>query len=296
MSGLFGSSKAAGGPRFDEAKARQSQIETIQRGQFGVESSLGGLGTKVNPDGTVSRVFDESQADIQRGGLIGQGLEGLSLDPSRAEDAFVSRSNRLLDPRFEQQSADLERNLANRGISMDSEQGRRLTEDLRRSQGSQRADIADRAISSGQGLAGQQIANIGALAGQRDILSLPGLGGATGAQDLFAQKFQADKDRQDRINQFKAQRGSAIGSLIGGGLALSDKRLKENLKAVGRLDNGLAIYIGNYNDKAIELDSTLNKTPQLFLIAQEVQETNPEAVIEKDGYLMVNYKEAINGK
>lgn len=81
------------------------------------------------------------------------------------------------------------------------------------------------------------------------------------------------------------------GTAVAGGLMLfSDKRLKENLTPVGKADNGLTIYIGNYT-KESGLD---DGKPHLFLIAQEVQKIRPDAVVETEsGYLAVDYIKAL---
>ena len=93
-----------------------------------------------------------------------------------------------------------------------------------------------------------------------------------------------------------AGESSMWGSIAGGaatGLALaafSDKRLKTDLRLVGKSDNGLNIYLGRYK-KESGLD---DGKEHLFLIAQEVKEKYPEAVIEgEDGYLRVNYAKAL---
>ena len=66
---------------------------------------------------------------------------------------------------------------------------------------------------------------------------------------------------------------------------MSDERLKENIRPVGRLDNGLTVYIFNYKG---------DNVPQLGLIAQEVKKIKPEAVVEtENGYLSVKYDLAV---
>ena len=61
----------------------------------------------------------------------------------------------------------------------------------------------------------------------------------------------------------------------------SDARVKENIYPVGRLDNGLTVYLFNYIGENI---------PQIGLIAQEVAEYRPEAVLQDEyGLLHVNY-------
>ena len=92
-----------------------------------------------------------------------------------------------------------------------------------------------------------------------------------------------------------AGKSSMWGSIAGGvatGLAIaaSDKRLKTDLRLVGKSNNGLNIYLGRYK-KESGLD---DGKEHLFLIAQEVKEKYPEAVIEgEDGYLRVNYAKAL---
>ena len=93
-----------------------------------------------------------------------------------------------------------------------------------------------------------------------------------------------------------AGKSSMWGGIAGGvatGLtlaALSDKRLKTDLRLVGKSDNGLNIYLGRYT-KESGLD---DGKEHLFLIAQEVKEKYPEAVVEgEDGYLRVNYAKAL---
>ena len=109
------------------------------------------------------------------------------------------------------------------------------------------------------------------------------LGFQSGINSLNAQnaQMQAQKRSQDK---------AGMGSLIGGGISLassafSDERLKENIKPVGKLDNGLTVYAYNFIGSP--------KT-EIGLIAQEVQKVKPEAVHKHvSGFLKVQYKEAV---
>lgn len=70
----------------------------------------------------------------------------------------------------------------------------------------------------------------------------------------------------------------------GFGAIFSDERLKEDIKPVGKLDNGAQVYAYRYKGE-----------PQthIGLLAQEVEKKTPEAVIEHpSGYKMVNYAKA----
>ena len=70
--------------------------------------------------------------------------------------------------------------------------------------------------------------------------------------------------------------------------ALSDKRLKVDIKKIGTHSTGLNVYEWEWNAKAFVLG--LDKHPRKGFIAQEVQEIFPEAVVEGEhGYLMIDY-------
>ena len=75
--------------------------------------------------------------------------------------------------------------------------------------------------------------------------------------------------------------GSALTSYA---LQASDIRIKENISQVGSLDNGLPVYLFNYKG---------NKTPQIGLMAQDVEKVNNEAVVEIDGIKHVYYGKAV---
>ena len=79
--------------------------------------------------------------------------------------------------------------------------------------------------------------------------------------------------------------GAALGASGGGGggaAAASDKRLKQNIEKIGVSEDGINIY---------EFEYVKNPKHRFVgVIAQELLETHPEAVIkESDGYYSVNY-------
>lgn len=79
--------------------------------------------------------------------------------------------------------------------------------------------------------------------------------------------------------------GSIFGALgaLGSVFSASDKRVKENIKPIGRTNDGQTIY--RYNFKG-------DPTTQIGLIAQEVEKKHPEAVRTFNGVKGVDYKEA----
>lgn len=70
---------------------------------------------------------------------------------------------------------------------------------------------------------------------------------------------------------------------IAGSLPPSDKRVKENIEAVGTLNDGQTVY--RYNFKG-------NPQTQIGLLAQEVEEVKPGSVVEVGGIKRVDYKGA----
>ena len=91
------------------------------------------------------------------------------------------------------------------------------------------------------------------------------------------------------------KQSTGLGNILGsaaqlGGMYLlgqSDERLKENIKPIGKSENGHNLYTWNWNDKAKELGVN---DPTTGVIAQEIMKYMPEAVItDENGYYMVNY-------
>lgn len=110
----------------------------------------------------------------------------------------------------------------------------------------------------------------------------------TQIQNAYRAEEAARKQGKRALIGGIAQTASTVG--VGALLMFSDERLKENLTPVGKADNGLTIYIGNYT-KESGLD---DGKPHLFLIAQEVQKIRPDAVVETEsGYLAVDYIKAL---
>jgi len=69
--------------------------------------------------------------------------------------------------------------------------------------------------------------------------------------------------------------------------APSDMRLKENIEHLETVD-GIRYYTWDWNSKAVRLG--LNNGPTFGVMAQEVQKTHPQAVVQgPQGYLLVNY-------
>jgi hypothetical protein len=74
---------------------------------------------------------------------------------------------------------------------------------------------------------------------------------------------------------------AGVGSALGGLMALSDIRLKENIACVGTTRRGIPVYTFNYIGSPAE---------HIGVMAHEVEKVIPEAVsTHETGYKMVNY-------
>ena len=106
---------------------------------------------------------------------------------------------------------------------------------------------------------------------QKQILTEQGIGQAK--TDFFTQR---DTNRRDLVNAGT----SAAGQAAGAAAAASDIRLKKNI-VYSHTENGHKIYEFEYkNEPNVKYSGVM---------AQEVLETNPSAVIEEDGYYKVHY-------
>jgi len=269
---LFGGS----GPKYDMNGAYSQNQNT--------KSDLGNIIWKGN-----TRTFESSDNDKQRNALIGQGLNAMSLDPTDVQNAYYNQASRLLNNQFDRQRTSTDTNLINRGIQTGTEQYNQVMGDLTDRQNATLQDLANQAVYMGDANIGQKIGNINSLGSGRDINTLIGMD--SGKNDYYDNKYESQVYQDAMRNQRNSNIMGTLGSLagIGAGLAVfSDKRLKENLKPVGKLNNGLKVYVGNYKK-----ETGLDTTPQLFLLAQEVQKKHPEAVAKKFGALAVNYKQAV---
>lgn len=223
---------------------------------------------------------------------------------NQAQNATYNAYMDRLRPEFERQTADYATMLQNKGLPVGSEAYERAMRDLQDRQNEATNQAAYQSVLAGQQAYSQdlqnQIAagNFGNTAQQAYINQLlSALQGSSSGYDVAMDKYAAQSNqaaqqyaaRQQAANNKLALTNSLIGGASSaGGMAsaamLSDERVKDNIKPVGKLDNGLTVYVFNYKG---------DPTKQIGLIAQEVLKVKPEAVIEgEDGFLRVNYEKA----
>ena len=95
---------------------------------------------------------------------------------------------------------------------------------------------------------------------------------------------------QGQIDQYNAKTNSnnawlsALASLGSAAMFMSDERVKEDISPVGELNDGTNVYLFKYKG---------DDTPQVGVMAQEVEKTQPEAVKEKGGIKHVDYAKVL---
>lgn len=118
---------------------------------------------------------------------------------------------------------------------------------------------------------------------------LTGIGNARAAGIVGAQNANAQIGQTALGAGIGALAGGAglLGSSVGAGGGallglLSDKRLKEDLRVVGALDSGIPVYTFRYVGEDVT---------RIGVMAQDVEQVMPVAVMEVDGIKYVNHAE-----
>jgi hypothetical protein len=106
--------------------------------------------------------------------------------------------------------------------------------------------------------------------------------GTTTGPDLMGANQATYNANLDATNAQNAQRNQMMQGLfsLGGAAMMSDRRLKTNIKPVGKTDGGLTVYTYNY---------VWGGPTQMGVMAQDVEEKDPSAVVEIAGYKAVDY-------
>jgi hypothetical protein len=125
------------------------------------------------------------------------------------------------------------------------------------------------ALRSGSQIEGPQFSNYA----QQERTAGPNLTGAAQAT------YGANLDAANAQNAYRNQMMQGLFS-IGSTAMMSDKRLKKNIKKVGKTDGGLNIYTYEY---------VWGGPTQMGVMAQEVEKVDPSAVVDVAGYKAVNY-------
>jgi hypothetical protein len=242
-------------------------------------------------------------------GLTPEASKGsIEADRARYEDALSSR----LEPQFAQDRAAAEQRMADQGIPMGSEAYNRGMDELNRAKTDARMQVISQGGAEGRaqdasvsGLRQRQlqeallqrsqpINEIGALMGTGQV-GLPNFGATSNANvantDVMGpinQQYASQMAGWNAKNQAKQSFQNGLFNLAGaaGSAAImSDRRVKEDIKRIGTADNGIPLYSYRYiGQPAVHIGT----------MAQDVERSHPDAVVEFDGVKHVDYGKLFN--
>jgi hypothetical protein len=232
-------------------------------------------------------------------------LPSIGINPSETySDAIMRR----LQPALTQQNEQLEQQLANQGIPVGSEAYDRAKMALAQRQNDLMLGAQTQGLQAGLSARQQQL---GELAYRRNeplnVLSALRTGSQVTAPTYVNSAQQATTSGPDllgaaqmgynaQMGNFNAQQAAqanlnqGLFSLGGAGImAFSDVRLKENIKPIGVMENGLTLYSFEYVDE-IKSHPLAGEGIHVGVMAQEVEQVFPYAVKTlDDGYKVVDY-------
>lgn len=232
-------------------------------------------------------------------------LPSIGINPSETySDAIMRR----LQPQLTQQNEQFEQSMANQGIPVGSEAYNKAKMALGQRQNDLMLGAQTQGLQAGLSARQQQL---GELAYRRNeplnVLSALRTGSQVTAPTYVNSAQQATTQGPDLLGaaqmQYNAQMGNfnaqqaaqanlnqGLFGLGGAGImAFSDPRTKENIKAIGVMNNGLTLYSFEYKDEFKEREFGGHGV-HVGVMADEVEQVFPYAVKTlDDGYKVVDY-------
>ncbi|MEF0939633.1 tail fiber domain-containing protein [Rhizobium sp. BR 362] len=198
---------------------------------------------------------------------------------------------------WDRNQANLDQSLADKGISIGSEAYsnayRDFTNNKQAANDQYLGDMYDRAQSAILAQRNQPINEISALLSGSQVTQ-PNYASSTSTSTIPTTDYagivnQGYQNQMAGYNAQLQQSNAAMGGLFGlgssllGGWAMSDRRLKTNIRQIGTMTNGLKLYAFDY----------IWGEPSAGFMADEVAEMVPDAVrVGPGGFLMVDYARA----
>jgi len=254
-----------------DAIARQSQLFS---GLGGQQASIGGQQAALG-----SQMAGLGQQQVARG----QALGGFGSNIAAGGQALGGLGS--MQAGLGQQYGQIGQGIAGLGQQGQSQLGAQiglLNQLGQQGQATQQAGLS-RQFAGAQQLAGEPLQRL--MQGQQLLAGSPmgGISGGTGSSAYQPQSYQAP-------SSFSKAAG-AIGTVATLAGMFSDTDLKTNIKKVGELEPGIGWYTWDWNEKSKELGA--ESEPAEGVLAQEVLEVKPDAVIVKDGYYAVDYSKVL---
>lgn len=265
----------------------------FDRGGFQVDPFQGDLVAGLDP-------LTQSSLD-QTGGVVGRNLQGIGAAQDSAQGLLgQGASDALRQNVIEGILPSLNSTFAGTGMTGSTLHQQNLAKGLASGLGGLELDVRQQQLQAGQqlaGLGGAANQQLGFLGGQGQIGQRQAQNVIQGdaLRDQQAQTAEADALRnylalttsagsQFGVQQSTQRNNPGAFEIIGAGLQaapflFSDRRLKEDIKRVGAMDDGTPIYTYRYKG---------GDTHHMGVMADEVQ--TPEAVLTlPNGIQMVNY-------
>lgn len=239
------------------------------------------------------------QIGLDQAGKIGDLLGSpINVNNEETERRLFELGSKRLDPMFARDEAALETKLANQGIARGSAAYSAAMDDFNRG----KSDAYNQLLLTGRGQSVQEalaernqpINEITALlngsqVSQPNFINTPQ--SPVAGVDYIGLKNQQYQAQMQAYQQQVASKNAMMGGLfgmIGSGVSMfSDKRLKENIKPVGKLNDGTKIYSYNYKG---------DDAPQVGVMAQEAEKKHPDAIGEVFGFKTVDYSKIVEGQ
>ena len=283
-----GASEAVAGIRsagFGQAQNQAQQAFESQRGaQQGLASMQAGLGQAQAGIGSQQAGLGSQMAGLgQQQVGTAQALSGLGSQQMAGGQALAGLGAQ--SGAMGQQYGQIGQGIAGLGLQGQNQLGNQvnmLNQLGQQGQATQQAALS-RQYSGANQLANEPMNRL--LQGQQLLAGSPmgGLSGGTGTSAYQRGTYQ-DPSTFSKV----AGAVGTVGTLIG---ALSDVDLKTNIKKVGELEPGISWYTWDWNDKGKAIGA--ESEPAEGVLAQEVLEVKPDAVMVKDGYYAVDYSKVM---
>lgn len=261
LDSLFG----GGGVAYDTNAAKQDFLWRQNQARYNTNSAGGSV--TWNPQTNTQQVNYTPQMQ----GLLNSLFSG-DAAAKRAENSIFNNFQNRYEPIFQRQNNNLQDRLVNQGIPVGSAAYSQAMQDLSQNQNDARNQAYNQAVLTGQQVAQQNqqqnLATFNALNPQNGYSA----GAGTPNVDMYGNSVtQANANAQNKFGNMMQLTG----------MLFSDARIKENIRPVGQLFNGLTVYTFNFPG---------DETTRLGLLAQEVEELIPQAVSESpEGLKMLDY-------
>ena len=272
----FGQSQGQAQQAFESQQGRQAGLGQMQAGLGGQQAAIGGQQAALG-----SQMAGLGQQQVQRG----QALGGFGSSIGAGGQALGSLGQ--MQAGLGQQYGQIGQGIAGLGQQGQSQLGTQigmLNQLGQQGQATQQAGLS-RQFAGAQQLAGEPMQRL--MQGQQLLAGSPmgGISGGTGSSPYQPQSYQ-DPSKFSKV-------AGAIGTIgtIAGAFMKSDVDLKTNIKKVGELEPGIGWYTWDWNDKGKELGA--ESEPSEGVLAQEVLEVKPDAVVVKNGYYAVDYSKVL---